>query len=147
MPAHNRQHDAKSLQQPSENGYNKHRATLEVNDITAPQRPNLRALKTRRFRAAPLIVTAAASHKILTPHIAAIIKRAVPTLPPIVEAVTNWLSQGLDLDAPFITVAALAMFQWPRGYHWTAMTKEIVMLGFFKTAKREMIEQVRAESH
>ena len=117
-----------------------------MNAITAPQLPNLRALKTRRFWAAPLIVTAATGHKILAPHIAAIIDSIAPPLPPLVSAFISWLNQGLNLDAPFITVAALALFQWSRNYHWAVMTKEVIMLGFFKNAKSEMIEQVRSEA-
>ena len=118
-----------------------------MNAIPAPHRPNLQALKTRRFWTPPLIITTAASHKILSPHIAAFIDSIAPSLPPVVSAVIGWLSQSFNLDAPFITITALALFQWSSHYRWADISKEIIMLGLFKTAKREMLEQVRAEAN
>ena len=71
----------------------------------------------------------------------------MPPTHPLVSIAVSWLSHGLNLDAPFVTVAALALFQWSSHYRWADITKEIIMLGLLKTAKREMLEQVRAEAH
>ena len=118
-----------------------------MNVIPAPHRPNLQALKTRRFWTAPTILTVATSHKLLAPHLAAAIGNLTPPTHPLVDIAVSWLSHGLNLDAPFVTVDALALFQWSSHYRWADITKEVIMLGLFKTAKREMLEQVRAESH
>ena len=117
-----------------------------MNAIPAPQRPNLQALKTRRFWAPPLIIAVAASHKLLAPQLAAAIGNLAPPTHPIVSIAISWLNHGLNLDAPFVTVAALALFQWSSHYRWADITKEAIMLGLFKTAKREMLEQVRSEA-